>query len=526
MRTAHAPYRLALAAVLTVAVSLACINRAAAQTFPTDDPVIQQMWEVGIENSQTEQLAHHLMDVVGPRLAGSPNLAEAQEWLLGLYQDWGVPARKEQYGTWMGWRQGTLHVDMIAPRTQTLEAEMLAWSPGTDGPVEGEVMMPPEGLTEETAAAWLETVRGKFVMTSAPEPMCRAHQELEQYARPETVARLDSIRTAGRRALQRRLRPLGGGRLLESVLNEAGALGILSSRWSGGWGVNKVFSTGSQNAVSIDLSCEDYGLLFRLIEGGHTPRLRVAAEAEDLGEVPQFNVIAELRGSELPDEYVLLGAHLDSWHAATGATDNGTGTITMLEAMRILKTTYPTPRRTILVGHWGAEEMGLIGSGSFREDHPEVIEGLQTAFNQDNGTWRFEKIEGQALLDADKFFPRWMATVPTEISEHIELELPGVQNNRGSDHVSFLCTGAPSFRLQSPYDEYRQYTWHTNRDTYDKIVFDDLKENATLAAMLAYLASEDPDRMGREQAMLPIDPRTKQPRKWGQCFEPRRVPRQ
>jgi hypothetical protein len=308
-------------------------------------------------------------------------------------------------------------------------------------------------------------------------------------------------------------------------MDSAGALGILTSRWSGGWGVNKIFSTNSKRAVGIDLSCEDYGLLTRLVMNGQRPVLRVEAQAEALGEVPQFNVIAEIRGTELPNEYVLLGAHLDSWHAGTGATDNGTGSITMLEAMRILKETYPAPRRTILVGHWGAEEMGLIGSGSFREDHPEVIEGLQVAFNQDNGTWRFEKIEGQGMADAAKFFPKWMGSVPTEISEHIALELPGAQNNRGSDHVSFLCTGAPSFRLQSPYDEYRQYTWHTNRDTYDKIVFDDLKENATLAAMLAYLASEDPERMGRDRAVLPINPRTNQPRTWLRCYEPRREPR-
>ena len=521
MRTAPTLRRLALTALF----SLTLILPSAAQTFPTDDPVIRQMWEVGIEQSQTEELAHVLMDVIGPRLAGSPNLAASQDWLLERYEAWGVPARKEQYGTWNGWRQGILHVDMIEPRIQTLEVEMLAWSPGTNGPVEGEVVMPPEGLTEETAAQWLETIQGKFVLASSPEPMCRAHQELEQYARPETVARIDSTRQAWQQAWRTRVRPLGQGRAAITALDEAGALGVLSSRWSGGWGVNKVFSAGTQSAVGIDVSCEDYGLLFRLLASGHTPVLRVEAEAEDLGEVPQFNVIAQMTGTELPDEYVLLGAHLDSWHAATGATDNGTGTITMLEAMRILKATYPTPRRTILVGHWGAEEMGLIGSSSFREDHPEVIEGLQVAFNQDNGTWRFEKIEGQGMLDADKHLPNWMAVVPTEISSHVELELPGPQNNRGSDHTSFLCAGAPSFRLQSPYDEYRQYTWHTNRDTYDKIVFDDLAENATLAAMLAYMASEDPERMGRTQAVLPINPRTKQPRPWSQCRPPRRTPR-
>ncbi len=169
--------------------------------------------------------------------------------------------------------------------------------------------------------------------------------------------------------------------------------------------------------------------------------------------------------------------------------------------------------------------MGLIGSGSFREDHPEVMEGLQLAFNQDNGTWRFEIIEGQGFADAGSHFTRYLAAVPTEFSEHIELQFPGPQANAGSDHTSFVCAGAPAFRLQSPYDEYRQYTWHTNRDTYDKIVFDDLKENATVAAMLAYMASEDPERMGRDKAALPNNPRTGRPRQWGQCRPPRRTPR-
>jgi hypothetical protein len=513
--------RLAPTAALTVALSLTTIGETEAQTFPTNDPVIRRMWEVGIENSQTAQLAHVLLDRIGPRLAGSPNLAAAQDWLVELYESWGVPARKEQYGTWNGWQQGILHVDMVEPRVQSLHAELLAWSPPTNGAVEGEVVIPPEGLTRETAADWLRTVRGKFVLTSAPEPMCRAPQELTQYAREETVVRLDSLRRAMQVEWRTRIRPLGN---LTAAADEAGAHGVLSSRWSGGWGVNKVFSTNTQNAVGVDVSCEDYGLLFRLASAGQAPVVRVEAESQALGVVPQFNVVAELRGTELPDEYVLLGAHLDSWHAGTGATDNGTGTITMLEAMRILKEAYPRPRRTILVGHWGAEEMGLLGSGSFREDHPEVIRGLQVAFNQDNGTWRFEIIDGQGFAEAGPHFERWMGVVPTEISSHITLDFPGPQNNTGSDHVSFLCAGAPSFRLQSPYDEYRQYTWHTQLDTYDKIVFDDLQENATVAAMLAYKASEDPEKVSRAQITLPPDQRGRE-RSWVTCRPPRRTPR-
>jgi Zn-dependent M28 family amino/carboxypeptidase len=265
-----------------------------------------------------------------------------------------------------------------------------------------------------------------------------------------------------------------------------------------GWGVNKVFDAQTQKAVSFDVSCEDYGMLYRLATHRQGPRVRFGAEADALGTVPMFNVIAQLKGTELPNEYVMLSAHLDSWAGAQGATDNGTGTLTMLEAMRILSLTYPHPRRTILVGHWGAEEEGAIGSRSFAEDHQDIVQNLQVLFNQDNGTWKVEIIELQGFAKAGANVAKWMSQLPEEIAGDVELQVPGRQENPGSDHVSFLCHGAPGLRLQSPYPDYRQYTWHTNRDTYDKIVFDDLKNNATLAAMLMYQASEDPDRVPRD----------------------------
>ena len=494
---------------------------ASAQTFRVDDPVIRQMWAEGMEQSQVESLAQILTDYIGPRLAGSPNLEAAGDWALSKFQEWGVPARKEQYGTWEGWQFGITHMDLVAPRVKTLEAHVLAWSPGTDGPMEGDVLIVPEFSSEEEANRWLPSVAGKMVLVSPPEPMCRAPHEFETNATAETVERLAQRRAELQQSYRERLTPFGG-RGAPQQFADAGAAGIISSNWSGGWGVNKVFSAPTRDIPSVDLSCEDYGLLFRMAEHDQAPRVRMNIEAENLGEVPQFNVLAELRGTELPDEYVLLGAHLDSWHSATGATDNATGSVMMMEAMRILEAAYPNPRRTILVGLWGPEEMGLIGSGSFREDHPEVMEGLQAAFNQDNGTWRIERIEAQGLLYAGEHIARWVSAVPDEIAQHITLEFPGGQNNAGSDHVSFLCTGAPSFRLQSAYDEYRQYTWHTNRDTYDKISFDDLRNNATLAAMLAYGASEDPERVPRDRAVLPIDPRTGEPRTWVRCSTPRR----
>lgn len=513
--------RLARTLLALGAIVMTMSPDASAQTFRTDDPVIRQMWTMGMEQSQTEEMAQYLTDFIGPRLAGSYNLDAAADWALSKYEEWGVPARKEQYGTWTGWEFGITHVDLIAPRVSTLEAEVLAWSPGTNGPMEGDVVLVPEFSSESDAAAWLPTVEGKIVLVSAPEPMCRAAHELESNATPETVEALAQQRRDLRSGYGERLAFFGGRNASQSFA-EAGAAGVISSSWSGGWGVNKVFSASTRDIPSVDLSCEDYGMVFRMAEKGQGPRIRMEIEAEEIGEMPQFNVLAELRGTELPDEYVLLGAHLDSWHAATGATDNATGSVMMMEAMRLLQAAYPNPRRTIIVGLWGPEEMGLIGSGTFREDHPEVMDGLQAAFNQDNGSWRIERIEAQGFLHAGEHIARWVSQVPAEISRHITLEFPGAQNNGGSDHTSFLCAGAPSFRLQAAYDEYRQYTWHTNRDTYDKIIFDDLKNNATLAAMLAYAASEDPDRVPRDRVVLPINPRTGEPRQWPTCRAPRR----
>jgi hypothetical protein len=487
----------------------------------TQDSVIRRIWQEGMERSQVEPLAQALVDSIGPRLSGTAGYQAAGDWLLRIYERFGVTARQERYGTWRGWRRGSVHVDLVSPRVQSLEAHLLAWSVGTTGPVEGDVVALPRDLAAGGAEAWFATLRGQWVLVTAPEPMCRAPQELERFARPETVERLAAERQEIERDWTNRLGALGG-RGAVARFEAAGAAGILTSNWSEGWGVNKIFAAPSERLPSLDLSCEDYGLLARLAERGQGPRVRVNAEAEQLPDAPMFNVVAELPGTELPREYVLLSAHLDSWHGATGATDNGTGTITMLEAMRLLKTAYPRPRRTILAGHWGGEEQGLNGSGSFAADHPEVLDGLQAAFNQDNGTWRAEYLEAQGFARAGENLGRWMSLVPREIAQHVQLDFPGPQSNPGSDHSSFLCRGAPAFRLQSSYPEYRQYTWHTNRDTYDKIVFDDLRNNATLAAMLAYAAANDPERVPRDRAVLPVNPQTGQPRAWAMCGTPRR----
>ncbi len=397
---------------------------------------------------------------------------------------------------------------------------MLAWSPGTGGPVRGEVTVLPEMGFE----AWLPTVSGKFVAISFPQPTCRPNENLTEYATAQSLERFQEERRAAQAAWNARVEATGyNSRELVGALEQAGAAGVLQSRWSNGWGVNKIFSARTEEVPTLDLSCEDYGLVVRLAENDQGPVLEVDAQAKFTGEVPAFNTIAMIRGNELPDEYVMLSAHYDSWDGGSGATDNATGSITMMEAMRILKTVYPNPRRTILVGHWSGEEQGLNGSRSFAMDHPEVVDGLQALFNQDNGTGRVVRISMQGLTGAGERFANWLGQIPREITQDIDLNIPGSPGGGGSDYASFICSGAPAFSISSLSWAYGTYTWHTQRDTFDKIWIDDLKNNATLTAMLVYLASEDPNRVPRDRrAVMPPSRRTGEPTTWPQCRDGRR----
>ena len=148
------------------------------------------------------------------------------------------------------------------------------------------------------------------------------------------------------------------------------------------------------------MNLEDYTMLYRMVENGTTPTIKIISTSKELGDVPTFNTLAEIKGVEKPNEYVILSAHFDSWDGSQGTTDNGTGTIVMMEAMRILKKFYRNPKRTIMVGHWGSEEQGLNGSRAFVEDYPNIVENIQAVFNQDNGTGRVVSISGQGFLNS------------------------------------------------------------------------------------------------------------------------------
>jgi hypothetical protein len=416
-------------------------------------------------------------------------------------------------------------VDLLEPRVRALDGMMQAWSPGTDGPVSGPVVILPEISNARDLEAFAATVRGKFVLMSRAEASCRPMDNWEEWATPETLAKVQEAQEEARMGMRQRMQA-GGVNPSEILqrLESAGALGTFSSSWTGYWGASRVSSSRNQTIPDIAFGCEDYGLMVRLAAENQGPLVRVNAEVTDHGTAPVYNVIGEIRGSEKPDEYIILSAHLDSWDGGSGSTDNITGTVTMMEALRILKKVYPNPKRTIMVALWNGEEQGLNGSRAFVADHPEIVENIQAVFNQDNGTGRVVDISMQGLTGVAPYFGEWMTALPNEISQHIDLTIPGMPGTGGSDYASFVCAGVPAFSLRSLSWEYGQ-TYHNPTDTFDKIVIDEIVNNATLTAMLTYLASEEPDKLPRDMRIMSgTNPRTGEPMGWPQCREPARNP--
>jgi len=495
---------------------LTCLLTASLFAQQNDNPIIDALIEEATQNSHLEELAHEVTDVVGPRLVGTPQMQAANDWAVAKYKSWGIEARNEKWGEWRGWERGISHIDMLEPRVQSLRGTQLAWNPSTSkNGVTAPVITLPEVADAAAFKKWLPNVKGKIVLLSKPQITGRPDYNWEEFATEKSFKKMKRQRDSLSNLWNDNIQRTGfTSRGLPEVLENAGAVGIVTSNWSRGFGVNKIFSARTEKIPTVDLELEDYGMLYRLEQSGRTPKINITAISKELGIVPTFNTIAEIKGTEKPDEYIILSAHFDSWDGGTGATDNGTGTIVMMEAMRILKKIYPNPKRTILVGHWGSEEQGLNGSRAFVEDHPEIVEKVQASFNQDNGTGRVVRLNGGGFLRSYDYLTRWLEPVPKEIKDEIETSFPGAPARGGSDYASFQAAGAPGFSLSSLNWSYWNYTWHTNRDTYDKIIFDDVRDNVILTVILTYMASEDPEFTSREQAVLPVDRRTGEPREW------------
>ncbi len=487
---------------LQLATVLCATMTLSAQSNTQQEAFINAFAQEAQNNSQLELLATELLDGIGPRLVGSPEMEKASDWAIAQFKQWGIDAERQNWGEWKAWQRGTSTITMTSPRVVTLNATQLAWSPATKKTIEAEVVALPKDPKD--FAQWSNQIKNKVVLLAMYQPVGRPDYQLKEFATPETYEKLKKENEERQNEYQAFLQAIGYTQnQLAEFLEQKGAAAIAISNWSGIMGANRIFDAKTKQIPMIDIELEQYGMLYRLAVNNKKPKISINVQSKDLGKAKAFNTIAKIEGKEKPNEYVILSAHFDSWDGAQGATDNGTGVITMMETARILKKLYPNPKRTILIGLWGSEEQGLNGSRAFVKDHPEIIAKTQAVFNQDNGTGRVVSINGQGFVNAYDYVSRWLSQVPREVSKHIETSFPGMPSGGGSDHSSFVAAGVPAFMLGSLNWGYFGYTWHTNKDTYDKIIFDEVKNNVILTASLAYLASEEEELVDRTKRVLP-----------------------
>ena len=471
------------------------------------------------DNSQIMRTMHFLTDVYGPRLTGSPNLKAAQDWIVKETTRWGL--KNAHLEPWSfghpGWVNEKLSVHAISPFKDSLVTEALAWTPGTNGPVSAQVvqLVTPSQPSKEALAKFFDDnrakVKGKIVMVGAAgvvpvtilTPMKR-REDNDVRAQYDLVNPTQQNFGGGGPAARPDPNVVPATQVAEQLdqfLVTAGAVGRINDAGREHGQIrafnNRTFDV-AKAVPTVVMRNEDYGRISRVLADGTPVELELNIVNRTVPEgATAYNVVAEIPGSDKAQEVVMLGGHIDSWHSATGATDNAIGSATMLEAIRILQAIGVKPRRTIRVALWSGEEQGLLGSQAYVKEHFGMVENPKPEhanfagyFNIDSGTGRargasvFGPSEAAAILrDATKPFADngFFGVNPTQS-----------RRRGGTDSTSFNEAGLPGIGIQQDPIEYNSHTWHTNLDTYERIIEGDAQQSAMVVAAAVYhLAMRD-----------------------------------
>jgi hypothetical protein len=466
-----------------------------------DLDVIRQIREEGLERSQIAELGGYLTDVIGPRLTGSPGMMHANEWTAKKLQEWGLDnVMVQPWGEFgRGWDNVHYSGRIIEPYVQALNAIPMAWTGNTDGTVLGPAMIVRVDSISELEA-YRGQLEGAWVLMQQPQVIPPEFEprplrtSLDDLLAPpeEEMAQDDRAAMMRRWAEYRRRRAMQDS--IAVFLTEENVAGILrpSSRT---YGILRV-SGASQfrdpereiPGPNLIVSHEQYGQIYRNVERGIPVRLEAEIANEFFSEDLQaYNTLGDIPGTDLADEYVMLGAHLDSWYSGTGATDNAAGSIVMMEAVRILKELGVQPRRTIRIALWSGEEQGLLGSRAWVENNEELWPKISAYVNVDNGTGRIRGIWDQMNEAAIPVFEQilWPFT---------DLGVVAMKhgNTGGTDHLAFDQVGIPGFNFIQDPIEYSTRTHHTFADRYERLVIEDLQQAAVVVAATVYhLAMRD-----------------------------------
>jgi len=481
----------------------------------------------GFHNSKIMDIASGLMDQIGPRLTGSPNVKKANEWTRDKLTEFGlVNSHLEAWGPFgRGWSNEYVNVRMVSPDVATLIAYSKAWTPGTDGPVKGEVVRV-NIRTPQDLAKYRGKLAGKIVLVGDDPDLKLSTAPLSERLTDKQLADIETYPIPSERVnpqfreFQQRARFL---RQLLKFFEEEKVLAIVDhSRGTLGGGTVFVQQGGSYKVgqtvgtPQITLASEHWSRIERILAAKKTVELELNVKNafyDGPESMNQNDTIAEIPGTDKKDEVVMLGAHLDSWHTGTGATDNGAGSIVMMEAVRILKALDIKPRRTIRIGLWTGEEEGLLGSEWYVEHHfgsrpeskdperkgdpsvrnrtlgpmtikPEAAK-VSVYFNVDNGSGKIRGVYMQENAMVKPIFEAWMKPFGD-----LGMSTLAMRNTGGTDHLSFDAVGIPGFQfIQDPL-EYDTRTHHSNMDVYDRLQPEDLKQMAVIVASFVYMAAQ------------------------------------
>jgi hypothetical protein len=498
-----------------------------------DTSVISNIKDEGMKRSQVMELLSELTDIYGPRLTGSPEYNNAAQWAKEKLAAMGMEnAELEAWGPFgRGWTLKKFSLAMLEPKTVPLIAYPKAWSPATNGTISGEVLYF-DTTIDSTFESFKGKAKGKFVLFSDMREI-KAHFEAE--ATRETDSSLLALANADMPEENQRRFEQSPRQKQRALLNfnkwkmciEDGALAVLeSSRGDGGnifvQGANvpnhpdtpstrsvRAYSEKAKTLPQVVLSAEHYHRILRMIKKGERIKLELNLDVAFTKEDSSYNIIAEIPGTDLRDEIVMLGAHFDSWHGGTGATDNATGSAVCIEAMRILNALDLKPRRTIRIGLWGGEEQGLLGSQAYVKKHfgtkfndstgKEVrslfeqkatvqwkpnAEKFSVYFNNDNGSGKVRGVYMQGNEATRPIFREWLKPFSSMGASTLTLS-----NTGGTDHLSFDAIGLPGFQFIQDELEYFTRTHHSTMDVYERAQEDDLKQAAIIMASFVYNAA-------------------------------------
>jgi carboxypeptidase Q len=465
------------------------------------------LMDQALNRSEVMRNLQHLSDVIGPRLSGSPAMRRANEWTAERFRFYGLTARLEPYPFGVTWERGSAALRLLAPFTRSIVAHSWAWTAGTGGKNLNGPVVATDLSTPESLAVYRDKVKGAWVLTRAPYPTWNPDgpaMTAEDSVRLQEVLKFRAspfADTSARAVAARRQFQVD----LPYILQAAGALGTLVD---GAKEHGLMTMSGSPNRLSplpnLVISHEDYALLDRLIRAGMTPRLEGRVENR-LGRDPvqQWNTVAEIRGSQRPGQVVILGAHLDSWDLGTGVTDNGTGSMVVLEAARVLAQSGLKPKRTIRFILFSGEEQGLLGSRAYAATHAVEADSVQAVLVLDNGTGA---ITGQALQGRKELEGLWRQLLTPVAS--LDADSVRDASKSGTDHLSFLPYGVPGFNFDQLSRGYN-HTHHSQSDTYDKAVPGDLKQAAAVMAITAYELANLPELLprGPKSPIVPVPSR-------------------